>query len=300
MIHHVFANRMNIGDWLSARSIQSLLAPLPVTEHLCDAPFVAETLESLACLNHRDLIVIGGGGLFMDYFRPFWQGFSNLGARVPYAVWGVGVCDHKHRSSRIETDLLAPIVAGARLCVLRDELTRHHLPSARPPVACPSMNLVPTARSAGTGLLHVVNCGSVGDRVYQQMVMVLKTWARQADWPYREINNQVPAGDEVALAQLLASYREAAVIVSSGLHGCVIGLAIGRPVIAVSADRKIEAFMNSAGLADWVCDDSSLAALPGRLYKIGQQPSASGFVEQTRQANHQIANQVRALAERFR
>ena len=40
MIHHVFANRSNIGDWLAARRIQHLLRPLTVKEHLCDEPFV--------------------------------------------------------------------------------------------------------------------------------------------------------------------------------------------------------------------------------------------------------------------
>ena len=48
MIHHVYANQSNVGDWLSARGIQSLLAPLTVTEHLCDEPFVPETLRKLA------------------------------------------------------------------------------------------------------------------------------------------------------------------------------------------------------------------------------------------------------------
>ena len=30
MIYHVFANRMNIGDWMSARGIQQQLAPRPI------------------------------------------------------------------------------------------------------------------------------------------------------------------------------------------------------------------------------------------------------------------------------
>ena len=46
MIHHVFANRSNIGDWLSAIGIQSLLGDIPVCEHLADAPCVPETLAA--------------------------------------------------------------------------------------------------------------------------------------------------------------------------------------------------------------------------------------------------------------
>ena len=78
MIHHVFANRSNIGDWLSAIGIQALLAPCKVTEHLCDQPFVAGTLGELSTAGEGDLIVIGGGGLFMDYFEPKVDDYNGL------------------------------------------------------------------------------------------------------------------------------------------------------------------------------------------------------------------------------
>ena len=64
MIHHVFANRSNIGDWLSAKGIQRLLQPAPVTENLCDEVFVAQTLDALNRLEPSDLVLIGGGGIF--------------------------------------------------------------------------------------------------------------------------------------------------------------------------------------------------------------------------------------------
>ena len=59
MIHHVYANRSNAGDWLSALGIQRLLAPLPVTEHLCDEPFVEETLQEPA----REVLRIHGAAV---------------------------------------------------------------------------------------------------------------------------------------------------------------------------------------------------------------------------------------------
>ena len=73
MIYHIYANRSNIGDWLSAKGIQKLLAPLEITECLCDIPFLEETMEKLSKATEKDLIVIGGGGLFMDYFILFWD-----------------------------------------------------------------------------------------------------------------------------------------------------------------------------------------------------------------------------------
>ena len=75
MIYHIFANRSNIGDWLSAKGIQTLLAPAEITECLCDEPFLDETFDRLSDATSRDFIVIGGGGLFMDYFVPFWDQF---------------------------------------------------------------------------------------------------------------------------------------------------------------------------------------------------------------------------------
>ena len=82
MIHHVYANQSNVGDWLSARGIQSLLAPRAVTEHFCDEPFVPATLAALSKAGPEDFIVIGGGGLFMEYFGPFWEGAEQIRTRV--------------------------------------------------------------------------------------------------------------------------------------------------------------------------------------------------------------------------
>ncbi len=65
MIYHIFANRSNVGDWLSAIGIQKLLG-IPVAECLCDMPFIAETFALLNNARANDLIVIGGGGLLMD------------------------------------------------------------------------------------------------------------------------------------------------------------------------------------------------------------------------------------------
>ena len=90
MIYHVFANRSNIGDWLSARGIQKLLSPLEITECLCDVPFIEETIQQLAAATEKDLIVIGGGGLLMDYFIPFWEAFKAVAALVP-SVSGASV-----------------------------------------------------------------------------------------------------------------------------------------------------------------------------------------------------------------
>jgi len=99
MIYHIYANRSNIGDWLSAKGIQQLLATHDITDCFCDEPFVKETMEVLSKATGNDLIIIGGGGLLMDYFVPFWEAFAPIAERVPFCIWGIGYCDIKHEAS---------------------------------------------------------------------------------------------------------------------------------------------------------------------------------------------------------
>jgi polysaccharide pyruvyl transferase WcaK-like protein len=65
-------------------------------------------------------------------------------------------------------------------------------------------------------------------------------------------------------------YCSARCIVTTRLHGAVIGLSLGIPTIAWSNDRKIEAFYDLAGLRDWVTADSS--TISRLAAHIGAQP----------------------------
>jgi polysaccharide pyruvyl transferase WcaK-like protein len=296
-VYHVFANRSNVGDWLSARGIQSLLAPLAVTELLCDEPFVPETLDRLSEAGPGDLVVIGGGGLFMDYFEPFWRGFSPLAGRVPFCIWGVGCCDMKRVNSRPAASLVGPIAAQSRLCVVRDELTREFLSGDVPAlvVPCPTVNVV-DSRSPGRGLLHVDSFDNVGEEIYELMNRVGKAFAAHTDRPFRTMNNLIPGDSEPALNKALDRYAGADLIVSSRLHGCVIGLAMGRKVLAVSGDHKVEAFLTAAGLGDWVLDLDQLDSLADRLAALPAQSTPVRFLDHARRANRAVAEQIRSLA----
>ena len=295
MIHHVYANQSNVGDWLSARGIQSLIAPLAVREHFCDEPFVAETLRELSQATERDFILLGGGGLFMDYFVPFWEGFRAVAARVPFVIWGAGCCDMKREKSRAPADLLEGIIRRSRLCVVRDELTRRLLPGcALPePVPCPTMVAVPTMGGAGRRLLHVDHYDNVGAEIYEQMVTATERFAEETGRSYRQTNNLIPAGHKGALQVTLGLYASADLIVTSRLHGCIIGLAMGRRVLVVSADHKVESFMQAAGLSDWVVGLDQVDSLPARLRELEQQPLATPFVEGVRTRNRVVAEKVR-------
>ncbi len=295
-VQHVFANRSNVGDWLSARGIQRLLREvepgLVVEEHLCDQPFVKATLAGLAAAPAEDLVVIGGGGLFMDYFEPFWRGFEPLAERRRFVIWGAGYVDLKAVPSRPGRDLVRRIVARAEIAVVRDDLTRDllgpdlHLPA---PVPCPSLAAISAQGSAATGLLHVNNYTTVGAEAYAVMRSVGGAFAEQTGRVYRETNNRIEPGREAELTAVLERYRRSDLVLSSALHGCVIAVAMGRPVLAVSGDRKIEAFMEAMGLAAWVLEPDDLDRLPEMLADLDGQPSATAAVERAVGANRAIA-----------
>jgi hypothetical protein len=296
-IYHVFANRSNVGDWLSARGIQSLLAPRQVTELLCDEPFVPETLRHLSAAGPDDLVVIGGGGLFMDYFEPFWRGFAPLANRVPFCIWGVGCCDMKRAASRPPQSLIGPIAARARLCAVRDEMTREFLRdhAAIRVVPCPTFAVV-EPRPPGRGLLHADAFDNVGEEVYELMERVGAAFAARTDRSFHSINNLIPAGDESALRATLDLYAGADLILTGRLHGCIIGLAMGRKVLAVSGDHKVESFMVAAGLGDWVLGLGEVSSIPSRLADLPGQSPPTAFLHRARQDNGSVADQVSSMA----
>lgn len=295
MIHQVFANRSNAGDWLSARGIRSLLGQHAVQEHLCDEPFVAATLEALAAAAPDDLVVIGGGGLLTDYFAPLWHGLRDL-PRLRLCLWGVGVVDHKAAPSLRTIAVVRDVAARALVCRVRDERTRElllPLPIAEP-VPCPSLVAVSPQPADGHGVLHCANLTIAGEVAYAEMRRQAMAFAERTGRPFRETNNQINAGREHELAAVLELYRRSDLVLSSRLHGCLLAMATGRPVLAVSGDRKIESAMAAAGLASWVLEPDGLDRLPQRLLELPAQRDAGDYRELARRQNHAVAAAVLA------
>ena len=74
------------------------------------------------------------------------------------------------------------------------------------------------------------------------------------------------------------------------------GVVLEEHAVAVSGDRKIESFMQAAGLGEWVLDPREIASLPSRLRALPTQPSAHAFMESTRDRNRQFGVRLRAVA----
>jgi len=297
MIYHVFANRSNIGDWLSARGIQKLLSPLEITECLCDIPFIDETMQQLASATEEDLIVIGGGGLLMDYFIPFWEAFQPVAARVPFCIWGIGYCDLKLEHTLPPGNLITGIMNKSKLCIVRDELTRSYLPNCNlnEPVQCPSINVIERVSIIGKDILHVVNYTTVGEVAYEAMCNAGRDFANQHKITYRQTNNRITKDSEKELEQILSLYRHSGYVLSSALHGCIIAVAMGLKVLAVSGDRKIEGFMESVGLQDWVLDINEVKNIPAYLEKIEQQNWPEPLLDKIRKKNKHVSVKIKGV-----
>jgi hypothetical protein len=204
----------------------------------------------------------------------------------------------KDKASVIDRDLMQSIARRSRLTCIRDQITADYLAGCpmEPPVSCPSLTLLEPAQERAWGVLHADNLTLVGQAVYDRMDAEAEAFARATDRPYRKTNNRFESDSQAGLQANLSLYARSDVVLSSRLHGCILGLGHGAKVLAVSGDRKLESFMQAAGLGDWVLDRREVAALGGRLQALAGQPSVAGYIEEVRRAHRSVAASVKDLA----
>lgn len=300
MIYHVYANRSNIGDWLSAKGIQKLLSPLEIKDCFCDSYFLEETIECLTAATPQDFIIIGGGGLFMDYFTPFWKAFEPIADRVPFCIWGIGCCDLKNEPSLPPNNLIGRIVNKSKICVVRDQLTRSYLRNCKiaDPIPCPAINYFDSTVPEGRTVLFAFHKDNIEAGVNELMRFTARSFAEKKGVEYRETNNRIPHNNEEQMSQILALYESSTYVLSSTLHGCIIAFALGKKLIAVSGDRKIEGFMKLVGLQEWVLDLNEAHFISERLNEIESQVQPSDALKKIRKENQEIGEAIQTMMNR--
>ena len=134
----------------------------------------------------------------------------------------------------------------------------------------------------------------IGHRAWLRSTEITKTFCRETNRPYREFDNTIPGGRETQddLELALGKYRSADLIVTSRLHGCIIGVAMGKRVLALSRDHKVDEFMKQADLSDWVCDPEDSEMFEARLQMLVAQPNRAYFVTETRRKNIAVAQAI--------
>lgn len=248
-LFHIYANNINVGDQFSALGIKSLLPKdLNIVNLYWERGYYKRTRQALSSLNEKDLVIIGGGGLFKDYFYGLWELLVRKVKKKSLIIWGVGVCDNKKRETLLPEDLLDEVVKKSIAIFVRDEYTKSIIPvngSMVEVVGCPSVFIVDKWKIKKTRyLLHVVHPDLLGEEMMNWR-RECKKMAKVMDLAYVESNHLASVNPFMRLGsitRLKKYYCGAAVVVSSRLHGVIFGSALGKPVIPISGDNKIEGY----------------------------------------------------------
>jgi len=321
----LYGNDWNIGDHLAARGIEVALGlpvrALPVEGNVALSPMLRQ-------LSADDAVVVGGGGLFKGSFDSFWRTLlSSLDRRVPIVVWGVGVCDVVGRDTVGDRWLHGEIARRSIACAVRDEQSADGLPGDVQIVACPAhlavRELFRGAHRSCETLLYLehpelleaisqrVGVRTVGTKLAAQISHLATASGRRFDafdnrvarrrddrWLSGRVATRAPGvpryirrvRNSAVLAAVSQHYLPADLIVTSRLHGAIIGFALGKPVVALSGDRKIDSYFGEVDLPEYVT--ASPEELPALAESFRTQPSVVVHVDRICVANQEFAAAV--------
>ena len=235
----------------------------------------------------------------MDYFNPFWEAFDSFAGKIPFCIWGAGYCDLKNENSLPDNRLIEKIVGKTTLCIVRDRLSWNHLKNVHlpSPVPCPSINTIELVLEKYEDLLHVDNYTTAGAETYEKMCRAAENFAQEKQVKSRQTNNRINANNENQMRDILEIYKHSGYVLSSALHGCIIGVSMGKKVLAISGDWKIEGFMAEVGLSDWVLDTSEIDRVPMRLRELDSQAPDPKILEIIKSKNREVSNHIKQLIQ---
>jgi hypothetical protein len=244
-VHYCCANDLNVGDFLSMLGVQALL-DVPGRELLMQGS-LGKFKAALDGLERGDVLVIGGGGLLKDHFAKYWDViFAAQDAKaLSLYNFGIGVCDIKGKSTILDDARLSSIAERCEVSVLRPEVPASMVGHPRVRESfCPSEYFVSARHReaetpASRRLLYVDHEKLVGPEVSARIKQMLRDVCMRRGLEYGECDNMIRNRD---YESCLALYREAAVVVTTRLHGYILAHGLGLRAMAISNDRKIDAY----------------------------------------------------------
>ena len=243
----------NVGNYTSFWGVDELLGPPNWAQRRID------------CRDYRainvdqyDVAVVGGAGLLAAGFAGFWAWLARQ--RIPVIIFGVGVClpDRNSAAAAWERGGVprdAVTALGNRLLYanVRDDLTREYYGLRDADVTyCPTLAFL-NARFGvprrGRNILYAHHEGLAHGKEGAS----LRALADDTT------NNLMEAHSADAI---LAKYLAADIVITTRLHGAIIGMGLGRPYVAVAHDSKLRAFHRQHGGGILV---EAAADVPGAL-----------------------------------
>lgn len=303
MLYYVSANKINIGDVLSNLGIRKLLLGFQGVNLYCDRPYVPITKKVIRKAHRDDIFIIGGGGLFMDYFMPFWNEVYMNMKRLRYILWGVGFCDPKRSDSwwkfwrkRLRTHNInkwKAIVEHSIVSSFRDENTYQQFKEISDTfkIGCPSINaILDYRRNVHRRLIiHTCHLGLLKPKEVTLIEEIVDNLAHKLGLKKVYVNRMLR---EVPLEKIIDLYNSAKITVSSGLHGCIEALCLGSKLIAISKDWKIEGFLEMVGLEEAICN---INEIENRAKYLESQRDVFERIEKIIRENEDFAAKVREL-----
>lgn len=298
-IIQIFADKSNIGDWISALSIQELLkerSSLNFSEYLlANFSVMDSTIKILNTLSKHDIVIIGGGGLLHPYFAPLWKSLHKMHFKFQLHIWGIGICQQRDLlANHISGELIKEVVDRSVSFSFRDSATVSFIGLSDDfVIGCPSMSysLLNTSKLETDEnedvLLHVMHPELAGAN-NEIWIKSMGIMADSLGMRYCQIDNIVPVNSKKELTEMLELYERSKWIISSRLHGCILGATFNKKIIAISNDNKINAFMRDAGKSEWCFDISDFKEVQNKIYTLSKQASWLPYIrkEQEKQRNH--------------
>jgi hypothetical protein len=259
----------NIGNYTSVLGIHEMLGFVPDVWscHSCvDWDFVNKNYK---------LIIIGGAGLLHGVFNSFWKDVSEQ-CEVPVICWGIGACFPRSARDKTEPasrEYVNDVFDRALLVDLRDQRTVDYYGCAKATICfCPTAAWV---RSIGLhepaqkskGLLLVEHLELVPD----QDISCRRRLLKDSGYNFRFAGN-VQTRRHGVLDIVQNMYWGSSTIVTTRLHGAIIGRSMNLPVIVSSYDDKLDAFVNEWRGAVIAQNDAEVI----ELLNAGQVPCGVG------------------------
>lgn len=249
MIYYLCANNINIGDYFSMLGVKHSVG-LPGNEIFLEKSSISLP-ERLKLFKKTDVLIIGGGGILKDYFEKFWIEILKFQKKIGYKIYifGIGVCDHKDvsKSTIMNRDIIFEILNVSKINYIRSPI--NFLKSDKiEETFCPSMYYVydkylKLAGSEKNQLLYVSHESLVGKNKDLEIINNLQEYCKKNNLLYTQINNI--AKNQNAIDFMMENYLSSKIIVTTRLHGYIIAKSLGKKVLAISKDNKIDGFAKS-------------------------------------------------------
>ena len=259
---YIYANKRNVGDYISHKGIKLLLGHSGVDLY-CSKAWRTE-FEKYIHKAHKSkkVAVVGGGGLLQPAFEDFWE--KLLASEIKFYCVGIGI-NFMNGRPLLKEELIRDIVSRSEMCLVRDNFTFDTLSNLLDEssldklrlTACPSINFINHLRknnrielkAAQKTLVHVfhpsdLRLSGANIELIRQNVM---DYAKSRALEYIETDNM--SNDHIKSISLI---NNAELVVSSRLHGCIIAFSCQKRFIPLVCDNKTREFVESHTESEWI------------------------------------------------